>query len=548
MKTGVLASLGMLCALPLAAQTAVPQFTIELAPVSFSGTTPVPGLHSFARAIGPSGQWLIVSGRTNGLHSFTSSSKTGAPPANAFPPQQANNQLWVIDPNAKRAYPPASIPAPPLGDSLAVTNAEWFQDGDTLYVVGGYGNQTSTGTMTTFTTITAIPVSGTITAIMNGTALPAFTQVSTWYDCVNAGQNTYNNCLGPAQQKCQPGPKWQQCMQSAQTTCAAQQATTQAQCNSAVLKGDASGAKQYMSNTGPSYIKVAGGAIEKTGDIVWMVFGQDFEGLYSVNAGDYGRWPTSQVYTERMVALWIGNLGGQLSAAVLNVLQGDPNTQLWHRRDLNVVPAIDTDGSAMVTAYGGVFVPGKVAAFDQPVYLHNANSALGAKASLDPYHQLFSQYECATLKIYSASAKLMQTVFFGGIGLFYISPNNGTLQKDTGLPFVNTLSVMSRASNGTTSEAYATTALPSFMGASADFIPSPAVPRQSGEIIALDKITTKTLAGWIYGGILSPQPQPPSGGTTASNVVYEVWLTPGPPPASYWNVVTPSDEGVLKGR
>lgn len=543
MNTRILVILSVLCASSLAAQT-VPQYTVELNPVTFPG---IPALHSFARAVGPKGQWLIVSGRTNGLHTFPRSSGTN-PPANAFPPQQANANLWVIDPAAQKAYPPAPVPATPLGDSLTVTNALSYQDGDTLYIVGGYGNQTSTQTMITFPTITAIPVSATIHAIMNGKPLPPFTQVSEWYDCVDAASSAFNTCVGPRQKNCLPGPLWQTCMQQAQTTCSAHQASTLASCNTAILSGSASAAETYHSNTGPYYAAVAGGGMEKIGSIFWLVFGQNFQGLYSRNPGDYGRWPTQQIYAERFTALWIGDLGGKLSGAVLNVLQQDPNTTQWHRRDLNVVPALDTDGSPMITAYGGVFVPGKIAPFDQPIHLKNGTSALHADAELDPYHQLFSQYECATLKMWSTSAKSMQTIFFGGIGLYYISTNNGTLQKDTGLPFVNTLSVLTRASNGASSEVYAAMPLPSYMGANATFIPSPKAPLQSGsgEIIALDQITEKKLVGWIYGGILSSQTQPPNGGTTASNAIYEVWLTPGVPPAGFWNSVTESDTSVLR--
>ena len=59
MKTGVLASLGMLCALQLAAQPAVPQFTIELAPSRSAVRLPCPAcIHSRARsARRGSGSW-----------------------------------------------------------------------------------------------------------------------------------------------------------------------------------------------------------------------------------------------------------------------------------------------------------------------------------------------------------------------------------------------------------------------------------------------------------------------------------------------------------
>ncbi|HSS48114.1 MAG TPA: hypothetical protein VLX28_04140, partial [Thermoanaerobaculia bacterium] len=121
---------------------------------------------------------------------------------------------------------------------------------------------------------------------------------------------------------------------------------------------------------------------------------------------------------------------------------------------------------------------------------------------------------------------------------------NGTLQKDTGLPFVNTMSVILSQNTGVTGEFYNTTPLPGFIGSNATFIPAPGVPRQSGEIIALDSITSNSLVGWLYGGIVSPQPQPSPGGTQVSNAIYEVWLNPATPSAGYWKAANANSVSV----
>ncbi len=496
----------------------VPQYTVTLKPVAFGPDVTVPALHSFARAIGSSGRWLIVTGRTNGLHTFPVS-VDGAPPANPFPPAQANTRLSVIDLAARKVW---SAPAPSgaIGDSLSVTNGEFAQAGDTLYVFGGYGQQSATGQMVTFPTITAIPVGATISAIVAGAPLPAIQQIGTWYDC------TIAPTLDPPQ-------------------------TVQA-CNQAIAAGNAAAAAPFLSPTGPHYAGVAGGAVETAGSIYWMVFGQNMQGLYSANPGDMGNYPKQQVYLQQLAAFWIGTIGGELAAAVMNVVPADPNpagnppTAQWHRRDLNVVKAIDASGNPMLSIFGGVFVAGEIAAFQQPIHVTNASSPLAVSTTLDPYLQLFSQYECATMKLYSASAGTNQTVFFGGIGLYYLSNVFGTLQKDTGLPFVNTLSVLTTRGTSALGEVYASAPLPGFLGANATFIPNPTVPRQLGEIIALDRITTTTLAGWLYGGILSPQAQPPQGAAQASNAIYEIWLTPGPPPAGYWNSASPSQTSMQR--
>jgi hypothetical protein len=56
------------------------------------------------------------------------------------------------------------------------------------------------------------------------------------------------------------------------------------------------------------------------------------------------------------------------------------------------------------------------------------------------------------------------------------------------------------------------------------------------------------MVGWLYGGILSPQAQPPQGGTQASSNIYQVWLTPGVPPNGYWNTATAADVSVQKTK
>jgi hypothetical protein len=507
----------LLAAISASAQTApVPAYTVTLKQVSFPSGVTVPPLHSFARAVGTGGQWLIVAGRTNGEHTFPTS-PTGAPPPNAFPPQQANRQLWVIDPVAQKTWS-AKVPAPPLGDSLTATNVEFYQSGDTLYVFGGYGNQTSSGQMTTFRTITAIPVSATISAVMAGMALPAFQQVANWYDCTNTP-------------------------------------STMQACNTAILSGNAQAAAPFLSAmTAPFYAGVAGGGMEKAGGLFWMVFGQIFQGLYSANPGNMGSFPTKQQYMQSVAALWVGTIGGKLSAAVMNSVPANPNntgnppTAQWNRRDLNVVPAIDGSGNPMISVYGGVFQPGLIAPFQQPIHFTNVSNAQTVTATLDPYLQLFNLYDCASMKLYSATAGSNQLVLFGGIGMYYISNVNGTLQKDTGLPFVNTMSVIVSKNTGVIGEFYNTTPLPGFIGADATFIPAPAVARQSGEIIALDKITANTLAGWLYGGIVSPQTQPPQGGTQASNAIYAIWLNPVTPPSGYWKAASAGQVSVQQSH
>ena len=91
------------------------------------GTAPVAGLHSFASGV-VDGKWVILSGRTNGVHEIDQAG-TGS-----FPAESQNRDIWVIDPIAKQTWhrsmgqadatgvDPASGLTPAQVASLAATN------------------------------------------------------------------------------------------------------------------------------------------------------------------------------------------------------------------------------------------------------------------------------------------------------------------------------------------------------------------------------------------------------------------------------------------
>lgn len=148
---------------PAAAQSVLPPdglpFTVELVEREYGA---LPALHSFASAE-HDGLRLLVTGRTDGLHGF------GEDP---FPNAYATTRFWVIDPATGEAWnaPMDELPEA-LRESLRVTNAQYAQRGETLYVVGGYGHHTPSGTMITFPTLTAFDVPGLIEAVRLGTPL-----------------------------------------------------------------------------------------------------------------------------------------------------------------------------------------------------------------------------------------------------------------------------------------------------------------------------------------------------------------------------------------
>src|SRR5690606_29480520 len=70
-----------------------------------------------------------------------------------------------------------------------VTNAQYHQAGETLYVVGGYGTVTATGEKITFPTLTALDVPGLIGAVTGGGALaPHIRQTEAEFLAVTGGE------------------------------------------------------------------------------------------------------------------------------------------------------------------------------------------------------------------------------------------------------------------------------------------------------------------------------------------------------------------------
>lgn len=113
------------------------------------------GIHSGVSAV-YGGKWLLLAGRTNGLHGFDS-------PTDNFPPQQQNSMVYVVDPEKrtvffKSLYDPSSLLTQAQIDLLTVTSPQSYQDGKFLYMTGGYGVNTSTGDFSTKDALTAINI------------------------------------------------------------------------------------------------------------------------------------------------------------------------------------------------------------------------------------------------------------------------------------------------------------------------------------------------------------------------------------------------------
>lgn len=127
---------------------------ISLAPAA------VPNLHSAATAVWD-GQWVLLGGRTNGLHGLTG--------MNAFDPQYENREVWVIDPVTRQSWHKSLLESSPASgltadqvDSLSSVNTQFHQTGAALIVAGGYGYKRSVADHRTYDTLSRIDLPGLI--------------------------------------------------------------------------------------------------------------------------------------------------------------------------------------------------------------------------------------------------------------------------------------------------------------------------------------------------------------------------------------------------
>jgi hypothetical protein len=149
---------------PISVGSALP-YAIDMRRYDF-GAADLPTLQSYAAGV-YDGKWVLIAGRTNGLHGFTSVGKDN------FPVADQNREIWVIDPLAKQSWhrslaTDSAVSAQLLAE-LTPTNTEFVQVGDRLYMVGGYGAKGSGSGFTTHDALSAIDLAGIADWVVNGT-------------------------------------------------------------------------------------------------------------------------------------------------------------------------------------------------------------------------------------------------------------------------------------------------------------------------------------------------------------------------------------------
>ncbi len=424
------------------------------------GQTPVPTLHSFA-AGEVDGKWVIIGGRTNGMHGFENIGVLN------FPEASANREVWVIDPVSKQTWS-RSIEGAGGGfttvevASLSTTNNQFEQVGDTLYMTGGYGvsDVGSLFDFETFDVLSAVDLPGLADWVMNGTGT----------------------------------------------------------------------AKDHVRQISDPMFKVTGGAMYELGGQMQLVFGQDFDGVYT--PGSNG------AYTNQVRRFTIVDDGTNLSVASATATTPLPE---YRRRDLNVFPVISPDGGGgveeSIVALSGVFTP-SFGAWTVPVEI----GAIGEPTMDDPndaatFKQAMNGYHSAKLGLFSEAGGDMIEMLFGGITFAEYDEVGDTLITDNGLPNTRQISAVQIDETGAYSQHYMGEfpevldgeGNPIRFGSNAEFFLADGIETYDNGVIKQDLLSPGDLLGWIYGGIAANAPhvrQNPEGLSAATNLIWAVTYQP----------------------
>lgn len=409
-------------------------FSVEIEPVQIEN---MPGLHSGAFAT-INNRWIFIGGRTNGLHGFLSPF--------AFPNDNKNTNVYVVDKNSGEIWsaPLDNFPVN-LYEPLTSSNIPFYQDGNILYMIGGYGWSNASNDFKTFSTLTKIDL------ICLQDAVIAQTNLASCFEQIE----------DPA-------------------------------------------------------FAICGGSLKKLNNRFYLVFGHRFDGIYSVQN------PGNSIFTQRYSnAVKSFEIDAEtLGISNLRIQQDSIN---FHRRDYNLVPQVFPNRSEGLTGFSGVFQYQSVLP-----YLNTVNITEDTAVVVPNFDQHLSQYHSAVMPVYDSTYNVMHTFFFGGMSRFTIDAQTQTLVDDTLVPFVKTISCVSRFANGEMEEKQLGISFPDYLGSNMEFIPLENLPITSNNVIKVNKLTDqRTLVGHLVGGIKSPEANisttsPAS--SEANTSIYEVYI------------------------
>ncbi|MFN4122392.1 MAG: hypothetical protein ACK4GL_03695 [Flavobacteriales bacterium] len=261
---------------------------------------------------------------------------------------------------------------------------------------------------------------------------------------------------------------------------------------------------------------VCGAHLQMIADTFYLVFGHRFDGIYNRNPNNNF---FTQTYTNEVRRFRL-NLSDNLP--VIFDYQATHDSINFHRRDFNLVPQIFPDGAEGFTAFSGVFQYNS-----NTPYLNSVDIKSNSQQLNETFNQHLSHYHSAVMPVFDSANNIMHTYFFGGMSQFYMDTLLNVMVEDTLVPFVNTISSISRNAQGQLNEQQLNIVMPGLEGTNAEFIPKRGITARMKKIIELDALQGNTHVGWIYGGIISPETNVSETDPSlsyASNKLYKVYI------------------------
>jgi len=276
---------------------------------------------------------------------------------------------------------------------------------------------------------------------------------------------------------------------------------------------------------------ITGGHMEKLDSTFYLVFGHRFDGLYSVQ--NPGNAFFAQKYSNSVKRF---RLNGGFENPQLSYLEVQFDSIRFHRRDYNLVPQIFPNGELGFTGFSGVFQYGS----DIP-YLDVVDIFADTAYVVEGFEQHLSQYHNAVMPLYDEEKNEMHTFFFGGMSRYYLDTLTGEIVDDTLVPFVRTISCVTRDAEGLLTETKLPIEMPGYLGSNMEFVADATIPLVHRKILTPDlNIEAPVRLGYLIGGIESPEPNISATDPTmswANNQIFEVYLEK-----------TPVDTGIVTGK
>jgi len=300
----------------------------------------------------------------------------------------------------------------------------------------------------------------------------------------------------------------------------------------AVIAGNTADAKSaIVADLQNDAFKVTGGELDKIGNDYYLVFGQDYEGVYETSlTGKYTNKVT-QLSFDAMPPTSV-----TLGTSFTYENKPDSTYTPYHRRDLNVHPAMFEAGKGAV-AYAGVFTK-QFGAWTNPVLIQPNGSTVAVSMN-SSFDQKANLYEAGSVLMYDDSLKQTYTSIIGGISDYVWNDTTNSVKSssdwpiDMQLPWSRLVNTMVMDGKGNFVEFIQDKTqglLPSWLGANGYFVQNSEYAYDE-DFLDWKKVKaagSKVLIGYFLGGINTQGPYTGNGMTQsrANNVIYAVYAKP----------------------